>query len=87
MLDRYLAGYSGLLNAPTGSGKTLAMWLPILIDWMSRQPDYRERKSNGLQVLWITPLRALAKDAVKSMRRPQRREYGWRHGPGTSDHG
>lgn len=68
MLARYLAGYSGLLNAPTGSGKTLAMWLPILMEWIDRHPDFEEKEQNGLQVLWITPLRALAKDAVKSMR-------------------
>lgn len=67
MLDRYLNGYSGLLNAPTGSGKTLAMWLPILLEWMDKHPDFEETAQNGLQVLWITPLRALAKDAVKSM--------------------
>jgi len=67
MLTRYLSGFSGLLNAPTGSGKTLAMWLPILMDWMQQHPDFEQQKANGLQVLWITPLRALAKDAVKSM--------------------
>lgn len=67
MLARYLAGFSGLLNAPTGSGKTLAMWLPILMEWMDRHPDFESKADNGLQVLWITPLRALAKDAVKSM--------------------
>lgn len=68
MLERYLDGYSGLLNAPTGSGKTLAMWLPILMEWIAKTPEYEEKEQNGLQVLWITPLRALAKDAVKSMR-------------------
>ena len=57
MLARYLGGESGLLNAPTGSGKTYALWIPILLDWL-RQPQ----RPTGLQVLWVTPLRALAKD-------------------------
>jgi ATP-dependent Lhr-like helicase len=37
------------------------------MEWMDRNPDFEEKEQNGLQVLWITPLRALAKDAVKSM--------------------
>jgi ATP-dependent helicase Lhr and Lhr-like helicase len=48
------AGKSGILNAPTGSGKTLAVFLGML-------PD-RHLLDDGLQVLWVTPLRALAKD-------------------------
>ncbi|MEZ4688564.1 MAG: ligase-associated DNA damage response DEXH box helicase [Bacteroidia bacterium] len=67
MLEKYCEGYSGLLNAPTGSGKTLAMWLPVLIDWIQKQPEKRYEEGHGLQVLWITPLRALAKDAQKAM--------------------
>lgn len=67
MLERYCTGYSGLLNAPTGSGKTLAMWLPVLIDWMLRHPKKHQKAGNSLQILWITPLRALAKDAQKAM--------------------
>ncbi|MEM6262390.1 MAG: ligase-associated DNA damage response DEXH box helicase [Bacteroidota bacterium] len=67
MLAHYLEGKSGLLNAPTGSGKTLAMWLPILMDWIQKNPDYKTKEKNGLKVLWISPLRALAKDAASSM--------------------
>lgn len=50
----YLAGKSGLLNAPTGSGKTYAIWGGVL----QRQLDIGQlpKKTN---VLWITPLRAL----------------------------
>ncbi|MBP9883518.1 MAG: ligase-associated DNA damage response DEXH box helicase [Chitinophagales bacterium] len=54
---KYAAGYSGLLNAPTGSGKTFALWMPALIEWMEQG-----RRTKGLQLLWITPLKALAKD-------------------------
>lgn len=58
----------GLLNAPTGSGKTFALFMPLLIDWINKNPDsYQEKEKNGLQLLWITPLRALAKDLEQNM--------------------
>jgi len=59
MLNEYLKGSSGLLNAPTGSGKTLAAGLPVLIEGLLRQNAIGGR-SGGLQALWITPVRALA---------------------------
>lgn len=55
--EKYAAGYSGLLNAPTGSGKTFALWMPALMEYLQQ-----ESKPKGLQLLWITPLKALAKD-------------------------
>jgi ATP-dependent Lhr-like helicase len=63
----YLSGNSGLLNAPTGSGKTFALFLPFLADFINKHPDYKTRKNNGLQMLWITPLRALTNDIRKAM--------------------
>ncbi|MGI4804470.1 MAG: ligase-associated DNA damage response DEXH box helicase [Janthinobacterium lividum] len=64
----YLAGSSGLLNAPTGSGKTFALFLPFLVDYIDAHPkDYQTRKNNGLLLLWITPLRALTNDIRKAM--------------------
>lgn len=63
----FLKGYSGLLNAPTGSGKTFAMFLPFVADYINKHPDYKTRKNNGLQLLWITPLRALTNDIRKAM--------------------
>jgi len=36
MMEAYLGGYSGLLNAPTGSGKTFALFLPFLADFINR---------------------------------------------------
>jgi len=68
MADAYLAGYSGLLNAPTGSGKTFALFLPFLADFINKHPDnYLTKQSNGLLMLWITPLRALTNDIKKAM--------------------
>ncbi|WP_262886830.1 DEAD/DEAH box helicase [Mucilaginibacter humi] len=67
MAEVYLAGNSGLLNAPTGSGKTFALFLPFLADFINKHPDYKTRQNNGLQMLWITPLRALTNDIRKAM--------------------
>jgi len=54
----YAAGKSGLIHAPTGLGKTLAAWLG---------PVMAHGEESGLRVLWITPLRALAADTVRSL--------------------
>jgi ATP-dependent Lhr-like helicase len=56
------AGRSGLLHASTGSGKTYAAWLGAL---------QRARPGPGLQVLWLTPMRALAADTVRALQPPQ----------------
>jgi ATP-dependent Lhr-like helicase len=53
--ESHLSGGSGLVNAPTGSGKTFALFMPILLEGL-------EEDNPGLQALWITPIRALAKD-------------------------
>lgn len=61
-------GKNGLLNAPTGSGKTYALWIPSIIKWVNDHPsDYTDRKDNGLRLIWITPLRALAKDIQQAL--------------------
>lgn len=64
----YLDGKSGLLNAPTGSGKTFALWFPVLMDFINQHPnEWKTKKNNGLQLIWVTPLRALAQDIQKAM--------------------
>ncbi len=61
-------GDSGLINAPTGCGKTFSIFLGSIIQFINDHPhDYRSRKNNGLQLLWVTPLRALAKDIGRAM--------------------
>ncbi|MGF7075197.1 ligase-associated DNA damage response DEXH box helicase [Mucilaginibacter sp. 3215] len=68
MMEAYLGGYSGLLNAPTGSGKTFALFLPFLAGFINTHPDtYKTKQNNGLLMLWITPLRALTNDIRKAM--------------------
>ncbi len=62
------AGKSGLVNAPTGCGKTYAVFLGAIIQFINAHPkDYQQLKNNGLQLIWITPLRALAKDIGRAM--------------------
>ena len=59
---------SGLVNAPTGCGKTYSVFLGALIQFINQHPkDFQTTKNNGLQLLWITPLRALAKDIARAM--------------------
>jgi ATP-dependent helicase Lhr and Lhr-like helicase len=54
-------GRSGLLHANTGSGKTYAVWFGALA---------RAQDAAGLQMLWITPMRALASDTVRALQAP-----------------
>lgn len=63
----YNAGQSGLLHAPTGTGKTLAVWGAALLEALSATSDGAPGES-GLRVVWITPLRALSADTVRSLR-------------------
>ena len=59
---------SGLVNAPTGCGKTYAVFLGAVIQYINNNPiTYTSNKNNGLQMLWITPLKALAKDIGRAM--------------------
>ena len=66
--EHILAGRSGLVNAPTGCGKTFSVFLGALIDFINVHPDdYKTKNAGGLQLLWISPLRALAKDIGRAM--------------------
>jgi ATP-dependent Lhr-like helicase len=59
---------SGLVNAPTGCGKTFSVFLGAVISFINDHPaNYKTKNKNGLQLLWITPLRALAKDIGRAM--------------------
>jgi len=59
----YTQKYSGMVVAPTGFGKTYALFLAVLIDFLNHPNQY----GNGLKLLWITPLRSLAKDLARAM--------------------
>ena len=59
---------SGLVNAPTGTGKTFSVFLGAVIQFINQHPtNYQTKAKNGLQLIWITPLRALAKDIGRAM--------------------
>lgn len=68
----FLEGQSGLVHAPTGLGKTYSVWIPALMEWLTENQFVPEKKKTPvpIQLLWITPLRALANDTVNSMLRP-----------------
>ena len=54
--ESYLEGKSGLVNAPTGSGKTYSLVIPIILEGL------KNNSKTGLQAIWLTPIRALAKE-------------------------
>lgn len=61
--EKFGRGYSGMVVAPTGFGKTYSVFLAVITDFLNNPNRY-----NGtLHLLWITPLRALAKDIAKAM--------------------
>ncbi|MFM1999641.1 MAG: hypothetical protein RL204_1588, partial [Bacteroidota bacterium] len=53
----------GIVNAPTGSGKTYSLLLPALF----KAEGNKTKK--GVKILWITPIRALAKEIQISANR------------------
>src|SRR6187402_181228 len=66
--EHIINGESGLVNAPTGCGKTYSVFLGAIIDFIDHHPeDHQKIKNCGLQLLWITPLRALATDIGRAM--------------------
>lgn len=69
----YLDGESGLIHAPTGMGKTYAAWFGPLMQWIAANPDPAHWQSAApppLQLIWLTPLRALAADTQQALQAP-----------------
>ncbi len=66
--QHYLDGYSGLVNAPTGFGKTFSVFLAVVIEGLNQPPVKGKKDKDRLQLIWITPLRSLAKDLSRAMR-------------------
>lgn len=64
-----LSGKSGLIQVPTGSGKTYAAVMGAIASML-------ETPGVGLQLLYITPLRALSRDIEQSIKRPIK-EMSW----------
>jgi len=82
--ESYVAGMECMVNAPTGSGKTYAAGLGLLADYLDHKndPDFQE----GIQCLWITPIRALAKEIESAMTEAcQALDIPWSIGRRTGD--
>ncbi|MEO0868450.1 MAG: DEAD/DEAH box helicase, partial [Cyanobacteria bacterium J06642_11] len=65
----YLTGHGGLIQVPTGSGKTYAATMGPIADMLANP-------GKGLQLLYLTPLRALSRDIEKSIHQPIE-DMGW----------
>ncbi len=82
----YLDGESGLVNAPTGSGKTYSLLMPVILEFIRANPVFKRRRNNGLQAIWITPIRALSKEIEYSAQRLIKDlELPWRVGVRSGD--
>ncbi len=76
--DAVARGESGLLHATTGAGKTHAVWFAALGQALhARAPVQRDATDRagrwtgaGPEVLWITPMRALAADTALALAQP-----------------
>src|SRR5438876_9171789 len=63
-----LSGNSTLIAAPTGSGKTLAAFLAC-IDGLVRKA-ISGALENKIEVVYVSPLKALGNDIQKNLERP-----------------
>ena len=63
--DAYLKGEDGLVSVSTGFGKTYAGCLAALSELVLEDADPK-----GIHILYISPLRALSSDIIKSLRQP-----------------
>ena len=63
------AGSNVLVAAPTGTGKTLTGFL-VALDAAYREVDEGLEQTDGVRVLYLSPLRALATDIEENLERP-----------------
>ncbi|GAB5537971.1 MAG: ligase-associated DNA damage response DEXH box helicase [Salibacteraceae bacterium] len=63
--DSYAHGENGIVNAPTGSGKTYSLLIPIILQIATE----RSTSKRKLHAIWVTPIRALAKEILQSGQR------------------
>lgn len=63
--EAVLARKSGLIHVPTGAGKTYGAYLPALSEVIQSEAGPR-----GIQILYISPLRAMSRDLQKALLAP-----------------
>ena len=79
--NAFLAGKNGIINAPTGSGKTYAGLLACLSLAVSKKKKYK-----GVQIIWISPIRALSKEiAITAQRAIEGLDLDWTVGVRNGD--
>lgn len=79
--EAYARGENGLVNAPTGSGKTYSLWMAIL-----QEHAISEKHEKGLIAIWITPIRALAREIQNATERVlEAMDIPWEVGIRTGD--
>jgi len=61
--EAYSRGESGLIHVPTGAGKTYAAYLGPLT-------EVARHRQKGLQILYVTPLRAVSRDIELALNAP-----------------
>lgn len=77
----YADGKNGLVNAPTGSGKTYSLLLPAMVAHINEAQN-----GKGPIILWITPIRALAKEISQAAQRAiEGLNLNWEVGTRTGD--
>jgi len=62
------AGRHTLISAPTGSGKTLAAFYGVINDMLER--GMNNTLSDGVQVVYVSPLKALSNDIHRNLEIP-----------------
>lgn len=73
----YLAGESGLIHVPTGAGKTFAAFGGPLAELADGDREQRATEGRGLRVLYVTPLRAVARDIEVAVKEIAAEVAGW----------
>ncbi len=64
----HLGGRSGLIQVPTGSGKTYAATMAPIARMLDS--NLKDNSAQGIQLLYITPLRALSRDLALAIEEP-----------------
>jgi len=79
--EAFLKGQHGLVNAPTGSGKTYSVFVAAILEALAQKGS-----SKGLQMIWITPIRALSKEIeISGIRAINGLDVSWSIGKRTGD--